>query len=72
MSITYTITQEEYNFFLDYLMEPGKLYRYPALYALAFLKLEDIKKIQSVISFPFTSADITIDDNKLINISIKK
>lgn len=71
-AITYTISESEFALFCKYYMEPGRLYKYPALYAMAYLKQSDIDKLKSTIIPPFTKADVTIENNTVTYIAVYK
>ena len=68
----YTISQNDYKYFCANYREPGKFGDYPDLYKLSLVNQLDITRLKSVVFFPFVTVKVTILNNLIINIHVKK
>lgn len=71
MTITYTLNQKDYLYFMDNRNEPAKLEKLP-YYLLSKLKLADIRKLQSKVILPFSTIQISVENNHITFIRIIK
>lgn len=71
MTITYTLNQKDYLYFMGNRTEPAKLSELP-YYLLSKLKLADIRKLQSRVTIPFNTVQISVENDAVTFIKIIK